>query len=122
MDQRHLTLKVVHETMQNHPHSDFVVIDSQLRQQFMLDAFRECSISRGNQITLRCNRSERRQRLKKRGWEPNKIDQMEKWAQYLHRESVEVGNITIDTSENTIDDVVDAIKTTILTWGWETGF
>ena len=122
MDQRELTLKAVQEAILNHQCSDFVVIDSQLRHHFMLEAFRASSVNRGNQILLHCKESVRKQRLTNRGWESSRIDQMEKWAQYLHRESIEVGNVIIDTAENTIDEVVVAVKSTITEWGWPTGF
>ena len=122
IDQRELTFKAVQEAMLNYTHSELVVIDSQLKHQFMLEAFREHSISRGKQILLHCMEVDLRQRLEERGWEINRIEAMESWAQYLFRESTKAGNLIIDTSENTIDEVVFVVNSAISGWGWSTGF
>jgi len=121
MDQGEATFKAIKLAVDEHQDVEIVVIDKQFRHQFMLDAFTEYGVTVGNQILLYCNSSDRRHRLLARGCTDDVIETMDNWAQWLYEDSKTAGNVTIDTSTNGINEVVDIICSYLSTWMWQFG-
>ena len=121
MDQREATFKAVKLAVDEHQDADIVVIDKQFRHLFMLDAFNEYEVTVGNQILLYCNSADRRQRLLARGCTDDIIETMEKWAQWLYEDSKTAGNVTIDTSTNSVNEVENCVHKCFSRWGWQSG-
>ena len=121
MDQRESTFKAIKLAVSAYQHTHIVVIDMQFRHQFMLDAFDENGVKVGKQVLLYCNSADRRLRLEERGLEDDVIATMEHWAQLLYRESKDVGNVMINTSNNNTNEIVKTIRECFSNWDWGYG-
>lgn len=121
-DQRETVFNAVGLAVAKHQDSHIVVIDMQLKHQFMLDAYKEFGVTQGNQILLYCKSSDIEKRLRERGCTNEIIERMISWAQWLHLDSEKAGNEQINTSRSNKAEVVSHILGVITSWGWQYGF
>lgn len=115
MDQRELTFKCVE--LVSKKYDCMVVVDSQLRNQFLVDSLEKYRVTLGKQILLDCSDSERESRLLARGLSNDEIAQMIHWARYLREESVQEKVSIVDTTSVSESDVVVSVLESIVEMG-----
>lgn len=118
VDQRELTFRSVEFALDKHPEENIIVIDQQFQHQFMIDAFQEFGVQVGKQILLYCSTSVGKVRLTERAYHPAHIKELEAWADWLYKDSKQAGNLMINSSRNSVNQVVELIVNHINSWGW----
>ena len=115
MDQRVLTHECINFAALKL--SGTVVIDSQLRQEYLDDYEGESLNLR--QVLLDCDQETRAIRLQTRKWPSMDIDAHIKWASFLKNDATSANVPIFDTSAASIYEVTLGVAETIISWETE---
>ena len=114
--QKITTYKWIEKITNNYRSTDTVIIEGQVRLNFIEDACRKLGITKYVIVLIDCDWKIMRDRLINNRQQPELVNSnMQNWATFLYKQA-QLKNIPIiNTSQKTLQEVVDTIQNKILT-------